>query len=388
MNNCSSNGFCVSPNNCECFDQYDGENCTEKVSVNLNSPVFSNESYSVVVSENRGKGFVILTVSANDSDHGRSGEISYSIEEASIANFFMISQVSSEIAVAADSVLDYENIPQKQFTFIVVATDNGIPTRSSEATVSVTVKDENDNCPVFRTLPGNYKIPLQILAEDDDDGDNGHIDYSITEETDPDRKFFITSTGTLSANSILQPGAYLLTVVAQDRGVPPCPRELTLTILVDEIVSSVILPTSTFISFEKTAVMLSSHSSRLTESIIVTSVKGTESVRTTNTETTSPEVLQATSTLTMTIAQEQSPLQSSTMYPQSSSTINYASKMTLSPSSTLNYASSIALSPSKTPLRSSTVGLSLFLEVNTSFTTLPQSSTLNSSAILRCSQVP
>ena len=381
MNNCSSNGLCVSPNNCECFDQYDGENCTEKVSVNLNSPVFSNESYSVVVSENRGKGFVILTVSANDSDHGRSGEISYSVEEASIANFFMISQVSGEITVAADGVLDYENIPQKKFTFIVLATDNGIPTRSSEATVTVTVKDENDNCPVFRTLPGNYKIPLQILAEDDDDGDNGHIDYSITEETDPDRKFFITSTGTLSANSILQPGAYLLTIVAQDRGVPPCPRELTLTILVDEIVSSIILPTSTFISFEKTSVMLSSHSSRLTESMILTSVKGTESVRTTNAETTSPEVLQATSILTKNIAQEQSPLQSSTMYPQSSSTINYASKMTLSPSSTLNYASSIALSPSKTPLRSSTVGLSLFLEVNTSFTTLPQSSTLNSSAI-------
>ena len=381
MNNCSSNGLCVSPNYCECFDQYDGENCTEKVSVNLNSPVFSNESYSVVVSENRGKGFVILTVSANDSDHGRSGEISYSVEEASIANFFMISQVSGEITVAADGVLDYENIPQKKFTFIVVATDNGIPTRSSQATITVTVKDENDNCPVFRTLPGNYKIPLQILAEDDDDEDNGHIDYSITEETDPENNFFITSTGTLSANSILQPGAYLLTIVAQDRGVPPCPRELTLTILVDEIVSSIILPTSTFISFEKTSVMLSSHSSRLTESMILTSVKGTESARTTNAETTSAEVLQATSTLTMTIAEEQSPLQSSTMYPQSSSTINYASKMTLSPSLTFNYASSIALSPSKTPLRSSTVGLSLFLEVNTSFTTLPQSSTLNSSAI-------
>ena len=238
------------------------------------------------------------------------------------------------------------------------------------------MKDENDNCPVFRTLPGNYKIPLQILAQDDDDGDNGHIDYSITEETDPDRKFFITSTGTLSANSILQPGAYLLTIVAQDRGDPPCPRELTLTIFVDEIVSSVILPTSTFISFETSSIMLSSHSSRLTESMILTSVKGTESVRTTNAETTSPEVLQATSILTKTIAQEQSPLQSSTMYPQSSSTINYASKMTLSPSSTLNYASSIALSPSATPLRSSTVGLSLFLEVNTSFTTLPQSSAL------------
>ena len=246
VNNCSSNGLCVSPNNCECFEQYDGENCTESVPSNLNDPVFINASYSAVVSENRRKGFVILTVSANDSDHGRSGEISYSIEEASIANFFTINQVSGEITVAADDVLDYENIPQKQFTFTVTATDNGVPTRSSETTVTVNVKDENDNCPVFSTAPGNYKIPLQIRAEDDDHGDNGHIDYSITEESDPNRKFLITSTGTLSANSTLQPGAYVLIIVAQDRGVPPCPRELTVTILVDEIVSAVILPTSTF----------------------------------------------------------------------------------------------------------------------------------------------
>ena len=246
VNNCSSNGLCVSPNNCECFEQYDGENCTESVPSNLNDPVFINASYSAVVSENRRKGFVILTVSANDSDHGRSGEISYSIEEASIANFFTINQVSGEITVAADDVLDYENIPQKQFTFTVTVTDNGVPTRSSETTVTVNVKDENDNCPVFSTAPGNYKIPLQIRAEDDDHGDNGHIDYSITEESDPNRKFLITSTGTLSANSTLQPGAYVLIIVAQDRGVPPCPRELTVTILVDEIVSAVILPTSTF----------------------------------------------------------------------------------------------------------------------------------------------
>ena len=318
MNNCSSNGLCVSPNNCECFDQYDGENCTEKVSVNLNSPVFSNESYSVVVSENRGKGFVILTVSANDSDHGRSGEISYSIEEASIANFFMISQISGEITVVADDVLDYENIPQKQFTFTIVARDDGIPTRNSEATVTVTVKDENDNCPVFKTLPGNYKIPLQILAEDDDHGDNGHIDYSITEETDPDRKFFITSTGTLLANSILQPGAYLLTILARDRGDPSCPRELTLTVYVDKIVSAVILPTSTFI-------------------------KGTVSNEINYAETTNPMILQTTSILTKIINQQQSSLQSSTIHPQ--------------PHSTLNYASSIDLSPSTTRLSSSTVRL-------------------------------
>ncbi len=70
--------------------------------VNLNTPIFLNGSYFALVSENQAKGFVILTVSANDFDQGRSGQISYLIEEARIANIFMISQDSREITVAAD----------------------------------------------------------------------------------------------------------------------------------------------------------------------------------------------------------------------------------------------------------------------------------------------
>ncbi|XP_028399971.1 uncharacterized protein LOC114523292 [Dendronephthya gigantea] len=248
MNNCSSNGQCVSPNKCECFEQYDGENCTEEVSENLNTPAFTNDSYFAVVSENRGKGFVVLSVYANDTDHGRSGEVSYIIEDASLANFFMVNQDSGEISVYADDVLDYETISQKQFTFTVTATDNGVPSRNSEATVTITVQDENDNCPVFGTLPGKYKLPVDILASDADYGNNGRIQYSITEESDPDRNFFITSHGELFANSTLQPGEYSLTVVAKDGGVVPCARELSLTVVIDEIVSVVVLPTSSSVA--------------------------------------------------------------------------------------------------------------------------------------------
>ncbi|XP_028400062.1 uncharacterized protein LOC114523364 isoform X2 [Dendronephthya gigantea] len=245
MNNCSSNGQCVSPNKCECFEQYDGENCTEEVSKNLNAPTFTNESYFAAVSENRGKGFVVLSVYANDTDHGRSGEVSYIIEDASLASFFMVNQDSGEISVFADDVLDYETLSQKQFTFTVTATDNGVPSRSSEATVTITVQDENDNCPVIGTLPGKYKLPVDILASDADYGNNGQIQYSITEESDPDRNFFITSHGRIFPNSTLEPGEYSLTVVAQDGGVVPCAREVTLTVVIDHIVSVVVFPTST-----------------------------------------------------------------------------------------------------------------------------------------------
>ncbi|CAB3995834.1 protocadherin-11 Y-linked-like [Paramuricea clavata] len=319
VNNCSSNGLCVSPNKCECFEQYDGVNYTEEIAVNLNTPIFLNESYSAVVSENQGKDFVILTVSANDSDHGRSGEISYSIEEANIANLFMISQDSGEITVAADGVLDYESISQKQFTFTVGAIDNGIPTRSSEATVTIAVKDENDNCPVFKTFPGNYKIPVEILANDDDYGDNGQIQYSITEESDPDQKFFITSNGTLLANSILQPGAYLLTIVAQDQGVIPCARELSLTVVVDEIVSPNVLPTTTLITTEPSSVMSSTiglqQSSSLQSSTIVP-----EPSSSLQSSTIVPEPSSSLQSITI-VPEQSSSLPSSTIVPEPPSSL-------------------------------------------------------------------
>ena len=349
VNNCSLNGLCVSPNKCECLEQYDGENCTEEVAANLNNPIFHDGSYFAVVSENRGKGYVILTVSANDSDHGRSGEISYSIEEANIANFFLIGHESRQIAVAADNVLDYEAILQKQFTFIVAATDNGIPSRRSEVNVTITVNDENDNCPVFKTLPGNYKIPLEIVARDDDYGDNGRIQYSITEETDPDQKFFISSNGTLLANSVLQPGAYLLTIVAQDGGVIPCARELSLTVVVDEIV---------FVS-TSTAIASLEISSSLQSSTIA--LKPSSSLQ--------------SSTI---VLKPSSSLQSSTIALKPSSSLR-SSTIALKPSSSL-LSSTLALKPPSS-LQSSTIALGPPSSLQSSTIALEPSSSLQSSTI-------
>ncbi len=385
VNNCSLNGLCVSPNKCECFEQFDGENCTEEVAVNMNTPIFLNGSYFALVSESQAKGFVILTVSANDSDQGRSGEISYSIEEASIANFFMISQDSGEIKVAADGVLDYESISQKHFTFTVVATDNGIPTRSSEATVTIAVKDENDNCPVFKTLPGNYKIPVEILAKDDDHGDNGQIQYSITEESDPDKNFYITSNGTLLANSVLQPGAYLLTIVAKDGGDIPCARELSLTVVVDEIV----LPTSTSISSRASSAMSSTialePSSSLQSSTIAlepsssfqSSTIALEPSSLLQSSTIAPEP--SSSLQSSTIALEpSSSRQSSTIAPEPSSSLQ-SSTIALEPSSSLQ-SSTIALEPSSS-LQSSTIALEPSSSLQSSTIALEPSSSLQSSTI-------
>ena len=360
VNNCSLNGLCVSPNKCECFEQYDGENCTEKVAANSNTPIFSNGSYFAVVSENRGKDYVVLTVSANDLDHGRSGEISYSIEEANIANFFMIAHESGQIAVAADGVLDYETIIQKQFTFIVAATDNGIPSQRSEANVTIIVKDENDNCPVFKTLPGNYKIPLEIVANDNDYGDNGRIHYSIAEETDPDRKFSISSNGILSANSVLQPGAYSLTIVAQDGGVIPCVRELSLTVVVDEIV---FVSTSTAIALEI--------SSSLQSSTIA--LKPSSSVQSSTIALKPSSTLQS-STIALKVS---SSLHSSTVALKLSSSLQ-SSTIALKPSSSLQ-SSTIALKPSSS-LQSSTIALKP-TSVQSSTVVPEQSSSLQSSTI-------
>ena len=256
LNNCSSNGICISPNQCQCFDQFDGENCTQEAHPNLHSPEFTNNTYTATVSESQKRGFHVLTVFANDSDLGRSGRVAYGIIEPEIASFFVIDSNTGVIVTKDDEVLDYEKLTQTSFVFTVTATDEGFPTKSSQATVMITVLDENDNCPVFEIVPGNYKIPLTIVAHDDDSNKNGLLEYYVEDDSDSDDNFYINqSSSELLGKRKLQPGAYPLTVVASDLGNNPCVRELPLTVLVQDELST------TFVSIT-TAIRTNSRASR------------------------------------------------------------------------------------------------------------------------------
>jgi hypothetical protein len=87
-------------------------------------------------------------------------------------------------------IFDYEddNLDQKRITFDLKVYDNGIPEKSAEAVVIVTVENANDRSPVFEeqmytvTVPENSKpgTPIvKVSAKDWDHGDFGVVTYKL-----------------------------------------------------------------------------------------------------------------------------------------------------------------------------------------------------------------
>ena len=260
VNNCSSNGTCIAPNKCECFSLHDGERCDERIQSNLNSPVFSKNIYNATVFENNPSRDYVLTVFANDSDHGRSGKVTYGFVDNDIVSYFVIDGGTGIISTIQE--FDYETLSQTVFTFKVIAIDDGSPSRTAEATVVITIQDQNDNCPVFKRIPFSYNVPLKskskyvivtVTAVDADSGKNGEIEYDIDKETNPDEFFEIGKvSGKLFVNKTLEPGKFPLTVLARDLGNNPCIQEIILTIVVD----AAIIPSSSSVTKTVTSTSL------------------------------------------------------------------------------------------------------------------------------------
>ena len=114
----------------------------EVTDVNDNEPVFESQSYQVSVKENilyTTESQPLVTVSAVDYDSGNGGIVHYVM--LSKTSLFRLDSVTG--GFFADSVFDREVIPFYEVT--VLAVDGGSPSLSKEATIFVTVLDENDN---------------------------------------------------------------------------------------------------------------------------------------------------------------------------------------------------------------------------------------------------
>ena len=121
--------------------------------INDNSPVFNASSYPITVYENASINSTLISVTATDADaDGPNSDISYSIQSGNDGNLF---RISSTGVISIVSTLDFETATSH--SLIVQATDNGTPSRSSTAVVSVTVIDIND-VPV--TLGGDQIVDV------------------------------------------------------------------------------------------------------------------------------------------------------------------------------------------------------------------------------------
>ena len=209
---------------------------------NDNSPNFTQSVYNATVAENSPINSTIVTVEASDSDShvGEFGSIFYALQGA--GNEFDIFPGTGEIVVNTMN-LDRETV--SLYTLTVVATDYGLPARSSTANVIVTVTDENDNAPVFqqsvyqsniREDAENQTEVITVLATDADapDNNNSVIEYSLNDTS----VFTIgIDSGTISLTSSLNfetTPSYVLTVIATDQG-RPLPLSGTATVIINVI---------------------------------------------------------------------------------------------------------------------------------------------------------
>ncbi|XP_045767509.1 cadherin-87A isoform X2 [Maniola jurtina] len=165
----------------------------EVVNVNDEEPRFLAAEYTAVLVEHSEPGTVVLNVTAEDDDEGEFGKVTYSLSGEQSSQF-NIDPTTGIITVAEGSIIDREIT--SDLWFRVVATDNASDhlKKSANVPVHIKIQDINDNPPVFTqkvyksTIAENLQLNppaaiLQVLAEDNDEGINGKVIYSILEQT-------------------------------------------------------------------------------------------------------------------------------------------------------------------------------------------------------------
>ncbi|KAL1023857.1 hypothetical protein UPYG_G00047380 [Umbra pygmaea] len=129
---------------------------------NDNAPHFEKGRYEIFKSENNAPGGYLTSLSATDPDLDVNGQVSYSIAEnivhgSSISTYVTIDP--SNGAVYALRTFDREDV--SRISFVVQAKDAGEPSLLSNATVILTILDENDNPPVIM-VPQLWNLTADI----------------------------------------------------------------------------------------------------------------------------------------------------------------------------------------------------------------------------------
>ncbi|XP_048086719.1 protocadherin Fat 4 [Alosa alosa] len=217
--------------------------------INDNAPRFSRPSYYLDYPEMTEVGSVVTQVSATDPDEGFNGKIFYFIRSQS--EYFRINSSSGEISIKQQLMYQnstgHGNLNINRHSFIVTASDRGVPPMMSETTVIVNIVDSNDNPPVFES--SSYFTPvtksvkvgtklIKITAFDKKDfGLNSEIEYAISGGNSSSKFKLDKQTGWVSVASSLTADTnkvYLIEATARDKGNPPLLAHTTIRVAVTE----------------------------------------------------------------------------------------------------------------------------------------------------------
>ncbi|XP_030572028.1 cadherin-87A [Drosophila novamexicana] len=140
--------------------------------VNNHMPSFQQQNYSAIVEENSEIGTSVEKLQATDLDTGKNAELRYRIQQGSF-NDFDIDERTGEVFVSRK--LDYDR--RNTYHLQVQAADQGTPSLTGTATLTINVQNSNDKDPYF--------VPATQHAEVRVDAPTGHLVYTLI-ALDPD----------------------------------------------------------------------------------------------------------------------------------------------------------------------------------------------------------
>ncbi|CAF0953706.1 unnamed protein product [Didymodactylos carnosus] len=170
------------------------------IDVNDNSPIMDRKDIYVQLSELTPINNLVTRIHAIDGDSGLNGQIRYtiqSIDPPSANKTFKLDLDTGELKLA--QLLDYEI--EKHYSLKIRAADRGQGSMPAIATVNISIKDENDNKPLFMIKFAEYKSDYvysnntkiiyikenapngtflgHISINDNDEGENGRVNWKL-----------------------------------------------------------------------------------------------------------------------------------------------------------------------------------------------------------------
>ena len=153
---------------------------------NDNIPVFTQDTFSISISESTSVQSSIFRFSATDGDEGVNKEFEFSIQDSLRANF-SVDTSSGDLFTL--NRFDFEK--ESFYTFVVIVADHGVPLLTSERIVSVYILDDNDNSPILsdtiyrKGLLEDFSVGQTVFkfnATDRDSGLYGQVYFQLIGE--------------------------------------------------------------------------------------------------------------------------------------------------------------------------------------------------------------
>lgn len=171
------------------------------VDVNEYDPIFSQEFYVVMVSEDETVGSEIITVGCADNDSDST--VSYSIESGNDANNFSIDSTTGTVMLVSE--VDYDPDSSLPYQLLIQCKDSGSPSRSAQSTLIISVEGHNRNLAPSLSVEdytvslsedsslGTTVVSLASVAADTNRGLAGPLQFSIDHNSNcPQSIFLIT----------------------------------------------------------------------------------------------------------------------------------------------------------------------------------------------------